>query len=101
MLIIFRGLDVVESCLVGRFLTAEDKVVRGLNAMYQLSGARRTVIVHHIHTDILHLLIHHPGHDAHDHDGKHDDETGQKTIAPYLKKLLMYEVAYHVTRVLF
>ena len=33
-------------------------------------------------------LVHHPRHDAHDHDGEHDDETGQETVAPYLQELL-------------
>ena len=63
--------------------------------MHQLLGAHGAVVVHHIDADVLHLLVHHPRHDAHDDNGEQKNETGQETVAPYLKKLFLYEELNH------
>ena len=92
------GLDIVEGGPVGGSLSAEDEIAGGLEAMHQLLRAHGTVVIDHVDTDILHLHVHHPRHDTHDHDGEHDDETRQKPVAPYLQELLMDEEGETLTK---
>ena len=85
-------LYLAERVLVGGLLAAEDEIAAGFDAVHDLSGTGRTVQVHHIDTDVLHLHIHHPRHDAHDHDGEDKDQFGQKRVAANLQKLFLYEI---------
>ena len=86
-------LDVFERRAIGRFLSVEDEIVAGLDAVHELAREGGAVVVDHIHTDVFHLLVHHPRHDTNHHDGEDDDETRQKRIAPNLQKLLLYEIS--------
>ena len=81
-----------KGSLVGRFLARKDEITGGLNSMHKPLRLGSTIVVDHRHSDVLHLHAHHPRHDTHDDDGEQDDETGQKTVAPYLEKLLLYEI---------
>ena len=82
-------LDFFQGSLVRRLLTTEDEVVALLYAVHHLLTLGRMVVVDHADADVLHLLVHHPRHDAHDHDGEHEDELGQKQVATYLQELLL------------
>ena len=73
---------------ISGFLSGKDEVAALLNAVYDaLSGV---VNIYHADADVLHLLVHDPRHDAHNHDGEHDDEPGQEGVAPDLQKLFLY-----------
>ena len=74
-------LDVLHGLGVGGFLPAEDEIARSGNLTYQPLRLDGMVDVDNFDTDVLHLHLHHPRHDTHDHDGEQDDEPRQKGIA--------------------
>ena len=77
-------LDLAHGFAVRWRLTLKEEVTAGLNLMDKSLARRRAVRIDHYHADVLDFLVHHPWHDAHNHDGEHDDEPGQERIAPYL-----------------
>ena len=89
-------LYLLQCCTISRLLTAEHEVFALPDAMNQTLALDGTVIVNHTDTDILDLLIHHPRHDTHDDNRKHENELGQERVAPYLQEFLLYEIFEHL-----
>ena len=81
-----------KSGTVGGLLSTEDEVINGLDTMDYLLRAGGTIVIDHIDHNILHFHIHHPRRNAHNHDGKHEYEFGQKRITANLQELLSYEM---------
>ena len=82
-----RTLYVLERFLIGGLLAIEDKVVGMRYLLDQLLRLGGMVYVHHIYADVLHLLVHHPRHDTHDHDGEYEDNLRHERVAAYLQEL--------------
>ena len=85
----FASLNLLQGSLTGRLLASENEVTRGLDAVDELLRLRGAVIIDHLHTDVLHLHVHHPRHDAHNQHREHHDEPWQKRVAAYLQELLL------------
>ena len=63
--------------------------------MDELLRLRCTVHIDHIDADVLHLLIHHPRHDTHHHDGEYEDNLRHERVAPNLQEFLLKQILYH------
>ena len=88
-------LDIAQSFGIGCLLASEEEIAAGLYAMQELLTGGGTIVVHDVHADVLYLLVHHPRHDAHHHDGEDEDDFGHEGVAANLQEFLPDEVFDH------